>query len=121
MSYEERLKFLDMTTLETRRVRGDLIQVFKILKDMEDIKRNNSLLWKKGVRAVMNLNYLSLAVAWTVENKLFPIELFLICGIVCHRMLMFIRIVRGLYKSVMTSFPLPIGLPISYSLAQWLC
>jgi hypothetical protein len=82
----------------------------------------------------MNLNYLSLAVTWTVENMLFPIEL-LICGIVCHRMLlhatlcialsirlMFICIVRGLYKSVMTFFPLPTGLPISNtnSLAQWL-
>jgi ribonuclease P/MRP protein subunit RPP40 len=29
MSYEERLKFLDMTTQETRRVRGDLIEAFK--------------------------------------------------------------------------------------------
>jgi ribonuclease P/MRP protein subunit RPP40 len=38
MSYEERLKFLDMTTLETRRVRGYLIEVFKILKGMEDVK-----------------------------------------------------------------------------------
>jgi ribonuclease P/MRP protein subunit RPP40 len=28
MGYEERLQFLDMTTLETRRVRGDLIEVF---------------------------------------------------------------------------------------------
>jgi ribonuclease P/MRP protein subunit RPP40 len=38
MSYEERLKFLDMTTLETRRIRGDLIEVFKILKGIEDVK-----------------------------------------------------------------------------------
>jgi ribonuclease P/MRP protein subunit RPP40 len=38
MSYEERLKFLDMTTLETRRIRGDLIEVFEILKGVEDVK-----------------------------------------------------------------------------------
>jgi ribonuclease P/MRP protein subunit RPP40 len=38
MSYEERLKFLDMTTLETRRIRGDLIEVFEILKGIEDVK-----------------------------------------------------------------------------------
>jgi ribonucleases P/MRP protein subunit RPP40 len=28
--YEERLKFFNLTTLETRRIRGDLIEVFKI-------------------------------------------------------------------------------------------
>jgi ribonucleases P/MRP protein subunit RPP40 len=31
-SYEERLKFFNLTTLETRRIRGDLIEVFKIFK-----------------------------------------------------------------------------------------
>jgi ribonuclease P/MRP protein subunit RPP40 len=39
MSYEERLKFLDMTTLETRRARGDLIEVFKIMKGLEDVNK----------------------------------------------------------------------------------
>jgi hypothetical protein len=37
LSYEERFKFLDMTTLETRRIREDLIEVFKILKGIEDV------------------------------------------------------------------------------------
>jgi ribonuclease P/MRP protein subunit RPP40 len=40
MSYEERLKFLDMTTLETREVRGDLIEVFKIMKGLEDLNKD---------------------------------------------------------------------------------
>jgi ribonuclease P/MRP protein subunit RPP40 len=40
MSYEERLKFLDITTLETRRVRGDLIEVFKIMKGLEDVNKD---------------------------------------------------------------------------------
>jgi hypothetical protein len=33
----ERLKFLNLTTLDTRRVRRDLIEVFKILKGYEDV------------------------------------------------------------------------------------
>jgi hypothetical protein len=33
--YEDRLKMLGMKTLETRRIQGDLIEVFKILKGMD--------------------------------------------------------------------------------------
>ena len=36
-SYVERLKLFNLTTLETRRIRGDLIEVFKILKGYEDV------------------------------------------------------------------------------------
>ena len=37
MSYEERLSRLKLTTLETRRLRGDLIEVFKIMKGFDNI------------------------------------------------------------------------------------
>ena len=36
MSYENRLKFLDLPTLKMRRLRGDMIEVFKILNGFYD-------------------------------------------------------------------------------------
>ena len=40
ISYEKRLKECGLTTLETRRLRGDQIEVFKILNRYENIDRN---------------------------------------------------------------------------------
>ena len=37
LSYEERLKQLDMFTLHKRRIRGDMIEVFKILNTVDKI------------------------------------------------------------------------------------
>ena len=37
MEYEERLEVLGLTTLETRRKRGDLIQIFKIFRGIENV------------------------------------------------------------------------------------
>ena len=39
VSYEMRLKECGLTTLETRRLRGDQIEVFKILNGYENIER----------------------------------------------------------------------------------
>jgi len=36
-AYEERLRLLNLQTLETRRVRGDLIEVFKMFKGFENL------------------------------------------------------------------------------------
>jgi hypothetical protein len=48
MGFEERLQFLDMTTLKTRRIRGDLIEMFKILKGIEDLKEKRFFTMDKG-------------------------------------------------------------------------
>ena len=40
LSYEERLKECGLTTLEIRKLRGDQIEVFKILNGYENINRN---------------------------------------------------------------------------------
>ena len=37
LSYADRLKTLGLTTLATRRVRGDLIETFKLMKGLESI------------------------------------------------------------------------------------
>jgi len=39
-SYEKRLSILQLTTLETRRKRGDLIEVFKTLKKFDNVDSN---------------------------------------------------------------------------------
>ena len=43
MEYEERLKRIGLTTLEMRRERADLLEVFKILKGMEGLDRDHFL------------------------------------------------------------------------------
>ena len=49
-SYEMRLKECGLTTLETRRLRGDQIEVFKILNGYENIDRNIFLTAKEERR-----------------------------------------------------------------------
>ena len=39
LSYDERLKRLGLTTLQKRRARGDLIEVYRIMTGMEKIAR----------------------------------------------------------------------------------
>jgi len=43
MSYNERLRVTGLTTLEERRDRGDLIEVFKIIKGIDKVNYQNFL------------------------------------------------------------------------------
>ena len=50
LRYESRLLQCGLTTLETRRLRGDQIEVFKIVNGYEDDDRNLFFKLKKGSR-----------------------------------------------------------------------
>ena len=41
LDYENRLKYTGLTTLSDRRIRGDMIEVFKILKGFSKVKYSN--------------------------------------------------------------------------------
>ena len=47
-SYEERLKIFCISTLEDRRTRGDLIQMYKIAHNLEIINWVTPINWKKS-------------------------------------------------------------------------
>ena len=48
MTYKERLRTLDLPTLEQRRDRGDLIQIYKVMNGM-DVVDNEELLLRDEV------------------------------------------------------------------------
>ena len=50
LSYESRLLQCGLTTLESRRLRGDPIEVFKIMNGYEDVDRNMFFKLKEGSR-----------------------------------------------------------------------
>ena len=50
LSYENRLLQCGLTTLDTRRLRGDQIEVFKIVNVYEDVDRNMFFKLKAGSR-----------------------------------------------------------------------
>ena len=49
LSYEERLRKLGLTTLQTRRLRGDLIETFKIITGKEQVNRETFFQMNRNV------------------------------------------------------------------------
>ena len=69
ISYEMRLKECGLTTLETRRLRGDQIEVFKILNGYENIDGNIfSGSGKRGGLEDKELYLQRSSVDWILEN-----------------------------------------------------
>ena len=50
LEYEERLKIWNLTTLKERRTRGDLIQMYKVRNELEDIR------WFRGPQLAPHTN-----------------------------------------------------------------
>ena len=50
LSYESRLLQCGLTTLETRRLRGDQIEMFKIVNRCDNVDRNTLFKLKEGSR-----------------------------------------------------------------------
>ena len=48
MEYEERLRCLKLTTLETRRIRADLIEVYKIVYGTEGLREDEFFVRRRG-------------------------------------------------------------------------
>ena len=56
--YAERLRILDLTTLEERRKRGDLIQIFKIMKGFDKVQWHNPLRYCREVGMITRGHHL---------------------------------------------------------------
>jgi hypothetical protein len=68
-SYEERLKLFNLTTLVTRRISGDLIEVFRILKGLAVVNAQIFFLnYHSYVQEDTLESYLRRGVNWTAGN-----------------------------------------------------
>src|SRR5258706_15156454 len=57
LPYEERLKRLNLTTLEKRRIRGDLIETFKIVTGAENVDVQNFFEFAQGTHVLRGHKY----------------------------------------------------------------
>jgi hypothetical protein len=71
LSYEDRLKEWDLTTLEERRVRSDLIQMYKVVKKFKQIDwyTGRHYATPTGTRASLRNNYRLERETFSSRNK----------------------------------------------------
>ncbi len=50
LTYEERLRMLEIPTLENRRERGDLINIYRMINCMENVKKEGFYKFKHRVQ-----------------------------------------------------------------------
>ena len=74
LSYGERLQKSSLTILETRRLRGDLIEMFKIFKGFNDVNYKKISVCQAHSSEVMISNYISHKSIWMLGNISFLIE-----------------------------------------------
>lgn len=60
-SYEERLKEVKLTTLETRRHRADLIQTYRIIKGIDNLNKENFFTFSKNKSSTLRGNTLKMS------------------------------------------------------------
>ena len=81
-SYEDCFKILNLTTLGTRHIRGDLVQAIQVLKGFADVTAVIfSHLEAPNAPEDILLYYLSHNVIWTLENMVLDTRQ-LICGLI---------------------------------------
>ena len=68
MEYYERLKRLKLTTLETRRLRADLIEVYKIMNGLEGIEEETFFERRQGITRGHTGKIYKKGVGWTSQN-----------------------------------------------------
>ena len=73
LRYEEQLKECGLTTIETRRLRGDQIEVFKVLKGYENIDSNIFFETRK-IKITRGHNFMLVKnkLDWMLESFHFP-------------------------------------------------
>jgi len=74
LQYDDRLKRLNLIRLETRRVRSDLIETFKIVNGKYSINSYSFLNTMKVEEEDIQRNYLERGPDWTLKNIHLAIE-----------------------------------------------